>query len=341
MRVRPCGESSRGPVRVLTIGTEPGPVLEVLDLGATVHRLFVTGGDGVRRNVVLGHATADEYLESMEYVGGTIGRYANRIKGARFPLDGDTVELDANDRGNTLHGGPDGFHRRLWDVVRHTDDQLSLGLTSPSGDQGFPGELTVTVAFETTADSVGVRLEATCDAPTVVSLTSHAYFNLDGDSTGPVDDHLLRVAADAYLPVDDVGIPLDVLGVTGTAFDLREPVSLGDAIAAMGGLDHNFVIDGSTWQTAAVLDSPLTHTRMTLSTDQPGLQVYTAAGFDGARLSTTGTPYEQGAGVALEPQRFPDTPNRPDFGSAVLRPGETYTSLIEWRFLSLVPARED
>lgn len=341
MRVQPFGQSSRGPVRAFTIGSGPGPVLEVLDLGATIHRLWLTGGDGVRRNVVLGHATAEEYLGSDDYIGGTIGRYANRVGGGEFPLDGDTFALETNDRGNSLHGGPDGFHRRMWEVVRHTGSQVALRLTSPSGDQGFPGELTVIVAFETAADSVSVRLQATCDAPTVVNLTSHAYFNLGGDSSGPVDEHLLRVVAGSYLPVDEVGIPLDPRAVNDGPFDLREPVRLGDVIATTGGLDHNFVLDNSPWQTAAVLDSPGTRTRMALGTDQPGLQVYSGTGFDGTRRSTTGKPYEQSAGLALEPQRFPDTPNRPDFGSAVLRPGEAYTSHIEWRFGVMGQAGED
>ncbi len=339
MRALPFGDSDRGPVRVLTIGTEPGPVLEVLDLGATVHRLWVTCGDGVRRNVVLGHATAEEYLDSADYVGGTIGRFANRIRGAAFPLDGEVVALEPNERGNALHGGPDGFHRRIWQVTHLTATQLMLTLTSPSGDQGFPGELVASVAFEVTTDGVGVRLAATCDATTVVNLTSHAYFDLDGDST--IDDHRLRVDADTYLPTDDLGIPLDPQPVEGTPFDLRETTRLGSVIAATGGLDHNFVLAGSPSPAAAVLDSPATRTRMTLGTDQPGLQVYSGGGFDGSRRATTGQPYRAGAGLALEPQRFPDTPNRPDFGSAVLRPGETYTALIRWSFSALDPVGGD
>lgn len=341
MRAAPFGESSRGPVRVFTIGTEPGPVLEVLDLGATVHRLSVTGGDGVRRNVVLGHATPEEYLDSVDYIGGTIGRYANRIKSGRFSLDGRVVQVATNERDNHLHGGPEGFDRRMWELVRHSDDQLVLRLTSARGDQGFPGELIVLAHFETTTDSVRVSFEATTDAATVVGLTSHAYFNLDGDGSGPVDRQQLRVEAHTYLPTDDGGIPLDPEPVEGTPFDLREPTPLGTTIATTGGLDQNLVLDAAGWRLAAVLESPANRTRLELRTDQPGLQVYTGSGLDGTRRSTTGVPYQQGSGVALEPQLFPDTPNRPEFGSAVLRPGERYEASLEWRFVALDPEGRD
>ena len=331
MRTEPFGETRLGPVQKLVVGSEPGPVLEVLDLGATVHRLWVTGGDGVRRNVVLGHATAEEYLESADYVGGTIGRYANRIRGGRFILDGETVQLATNENGNALHGGPEGFDKRLWQVVRHNDDQLTLTLTSPCGDQGFPGELIVVAQMETTDEAVRFRFEARTDAPTVVSLTNHAYFNLDGDDTGSVADHLLVVEADQYLSVDDAGIPSDPTPIDGTDFDLRRPTHLAHRLAA-GGFDHAFVLSGSGRHPAATLASERTHTRVDLHTGQPSLQVYTGTAFDGSRRSTTGRPYRPGGGVALEAQLFPDTPNRPDLGSAVLRPGETWRSWIEWRF---------
>ena len=328
MLVEEFGPSSRGPVQRLVLGTAPGPVLELLDLGATVHRLWVTCGDGVRRNVVLGHATPEEYLSSGDYVGGTIGRYANRIRGGRFDLDGEPVQLATNENGHTLHGGPDGFDKRTWRVDQHSDDQLVLELTSPRGDQGFPGELIVRAQFAVAEDTVQLELEATADADTVVGLTSHTYFNLDGDGAGPVTGHLLRVAAEEYLSTDDEGIPGERTPVAGSRFDLRTPVSLG----AVGDLDDCFVLSGSGLRVAAELTSPVTRTRMVLSTDQPGLQVYSGTWFDGSGRSTTGVAYGRGAGVALEAQLLPDTPNRPDLGSAVLRPGQTYQSRVEWSF---------
>ena len=293
MRAQPFGESSRGLVQVLTIGSEPGPVLEVLDLGATVHRLWVTGGDGVRRNVVLGHATPEEHLESVDYVGGTIGRYAKRIRAGRFPLDGRRVQVATNDRGNHLHGGRDRFHQRIWEVLHQTDDQLTLKLTSPGGDQGFPGELIAVATFTTTENSVQLLLGAITDEPTVVNLTSHAYFNLDGDGSGLLGEQRLRVVARAYLPVDALGMPLDPGPVAGTGFDLRDPARLREAIERTGGLDHNYVLDRG-------------------SAVPPGR---------GSGPRATAVPGH--------------TPNRPEFGSAVRRPGERYHARLEWRFVAL------
>ena len=335
MRARPFGPSSHGAVRV--VGTAPGPVLEVLDLGANVHRLEVTGGDGVRRNVVLGHATPEEYLDSVDYVGGTVGRYANRIAQGRFTLDGVTHQLAINEGDNVLHGGPEGFDRQLWEVDEHGQDHLVLRLESPAGDQGFPGRLVALARFEVSGDAVRVRYEATCEEATVVNVTSHAYLNLDGDSSGPIDRQRLRVRAEHYLPTDDELIPLGVAPVEGTAFDLRTGVDLGRLVERTGGVDHCYLLDGEGLRQVAVLDSAGTRTRLELWTDQPGLQVYTGDGLDGSRRSTTGQPYLARAGLALEPQLCPDTPNRPDLGSAVLRPGEVYANDMEWRFSSLDP----
>ena len=326
------GECAVGAVRRFRIGSEPGPVLEVLDLGATVHRLWVTSGDDVRRNVVLGHATPQEYLDSVDYLGGTIGRFANRIGGGRFPLDGETVQVATNERGHTLHGGPVGFDKQIWHVREHDEDQLTLQLVSPDGDQGFPGELVATARFEVLEDGIGISLSATTSASTVASLTSHTYFNLDGDVGGSIADQVLRVDAAEYLPTDEDGLPLDVAPVAGTAYDLRTGSRLGELLTATGGLDHNYVLPGGDLRAVATVDSPRTSTRMVLLTDQVGLQVYTGGGLDGSTRSIDGVPYQAAAGVALEPQLFPDTPNRPDFGSAVLRPGETRSVRIELRF---------
>jgi aldose 1-epimerase len=321
------------------LGTPPGPVLHVLDLGATVHRLEVTGGDGVRRNVVLGHATPAEYVESTAYLGAVVGRYANRIARGRFVLDGEPVTLAVNDRGNTLHGGPEGFDARVWTLDGASVNEAVFRLTSPDGDQGFPGTLEASVRYRVSEASVRIDFAATTDRSTVVNLTNHAYFNLDGDDAGTVDDHRLAVRADRYLPVDDTGIPTgEFADVAGTPFDFRNERPIGPAIRSddpqlrsTRGIDHDFALDGSADAPAAVLTSSRTRTRLALFTDQPGVQVYTGNFLDGS-LPGAGRLLRQGDGIALEPQLHPDTPNRPEFGSARLDPGQTYRATMEWRF---------
>lgn len=324
----------------LTLGTPPGIVLEVLPHGATVHRLVVTGGDGERRNVVLGHASVSQRLRSPYYLGGTIGRYANRIAGGRFTLDEHVWEVDRNEGNNCLHGGSTGFDRREWEVICADASSATLALASPHGEMGFPGSLDVTAEFIVTADEVSITYEATTDSPTVVNLTNHAYFNLDGVGTGTVDDHTLQVAAAMVTPVTSDGIPTGELApVAGTDLDLRMPTRIGTLVrsphpwvVAAGGIDHNFVLDPHPDAVAAILESRRSRTRLILETDQPGLQVYTGNAFDGSVMSAEGMPLRQGDGIALEPQLFPDSPNHPEWPSARLDPGQTYRTSIRWRF---------
>lgn len=327
-------------VRLLTIGSAPGPVVEVLSLGAAVHRLEVAGGDGVRRNVVLGHPDVEERLAATYYLGATIGRYANRIAEGRFPLGGRVVEVGTNDRGNSLHGGPEGFDTHLWEVVEHSAEEVVLVTASPDGDQGFPGRVEARVSYRVEGGTVTVTMEATTDATTVVNLTNHSYFHLGGEGSGTVDDHVLVLEADLYTPVDDTGIPLgEHAPVAGTPFDFRAPARVGGAVrtqhpqlAASQGIDHNYVVRGEGLRRAAVLSCPATATSVELWSDQPGLQLYTGNFLDGSRRGTSGGTYRRGDGIALEPQLFPDSPNRPAWPSAVLEPGERYRSVMQWRF---------
>jgi aldose 1-epimerase len=322
----------------VVVGGAPGPELHLLTLGATMHRLVVTGGDAIRRDVGVGLPGPAELLASTDYLGGIIGRYANRIAAGRFELDGEQHSVGTHDRGNHLHGGPDGFDRRVWDVVTRTADAVRLRLVSPDGDQGFPGELTTEATFSVAPCSVELELSAVTTRPTVVNLTSHAYLNLDPG--GSVDDHLLTVAASAYTPVDDTGIPLGGHGqVTGTPFDLRVPARVGEVVRSSHeqvvrarGIDHNLVVDGVGWRRMAVLAAPRTATQVEVWSDQPCLQVYTGNFLDGSTRSRDGRLLRQGDGIALEPQLAPDTPNHPEWPSATLRPGETYRSRIAWRF---------
>ena len=323
----------------------PGLRLEVLDLGATVRSLRLTdepGGQDVE--VVLGHPDVADYLaQPVEFHGAVVGRWANRVAGARFALDGAVHDLVPNEGPTCLHGGPDGFHRQTWRFVAATEDAATLELVSPDGDQGFPGRLVARATYRVAPSQVSIELTATTDAPTVVSLTNHSYLNLAG--AGSVADHVLTVDADHWLPVDEAAIPIGVEPVDGTPFDLRRPTRIGDAVAsshpqvrATGGLDHAFVLAGSGMRRAARLEHPGSGRVLDVLTDQPSLQVYTGNGLDGSRLGHGGAAHVTHGGVALETQRPPDAPNQPDLGPSVLRPGEVYRASTVWRFGRTAPA---
>ena len=243
------------PVHAHTVAVAGGPELRVLELGATVASLhaFAPDADGIRPNVVLGHPDLAGYTaEPTPYFGAVVGRYANRIAGSRFTLGGTEHTLAANEGENCLHGGPGGFHSRVWEVTDAGADHLTLRLTSPDGDQGFPGELTAEVTYRVTATSVHVDLRATTVATTVVNLTNHAYWNLAGEGSGSADGHLLTVEADAYLPVDEQAIPLEhPADLAGTPLDLRSPTAVGHAsrvaheqTAITLGVDHCYLLRG-------------------------------------------------------------------------------------------------
>lgn len=304
--------------------------------GAALAALWLPDSNGRLDDVLLG---ADGPGPRRLY-GATVGRYANRIAGAAFTLDGQRYELAANDGPNCLHGGPDGFDLRDWDVVAQDAEAVTLALVSPDGDQGFPGRLEARVTYRLTTDAEGARLEitmqATTNRATPVSLTNHAYVNLGGVSDpariGGIDDHHLSVAASHYLPVSDSAIPLPdaPAPVNGTPFDLRTGARLGDRLRAghpqmlaVRGFDHCFALDGEGLRRAAMLSHP-SGRRMVLWTDQPGLQVYSGNWLDGTARGKGGAAYRMGDAICLEPGAFPDAPNRPDFPDAILRPGQTY-----------------
>ncbi|GAA2119788.1 galactose mutarotase [Kitasatospora saccharophila] len=327
-----------------TFGAPGGVTAEVLSLGARLEALHAPDRDGHRANVVLGGAHVADLLGDAAYFGATVGRYANRVARGRLPLDGTVHHLATQPTGHTLHGGPDGYATRLWEGEAVREEHrvgVRLRLHSPDGDQGFPGALTAEVGYLLDAHGeLTIEYRATTDAPTVVNLTNHAYFNLAGEGNGTVLDHRLRVDASGYLPVDDDLIPLGpVAPVDATPFDLRDPHPLADRFAlhhpqlgpAGAGYDHTWVLDGTGLRTAAVLTDPASGRRLECRTTEPGLQVYTGNLFDGSVTGRSGRPYRAHAGIALETQHFPDSPNRPDYPSTVLRPGEEYRSTTVYR----------
>lgn len=335
----PTGEEVR--VHTLTAGRAS---LEVLELGATVHRLLVPDREGTDRNVVLGHPSLEGYLTGPGYFGAVIGRYANRLTGGRFRIEGHEHSVLPNEGDNTLHGGPEGFDRRLWAVDEVTGSRLTMSLLSPDGDQGFPGALSATVSYEVStdgeADEVRIDYVASTDGTTVVNLTNHSYFNLEGEGSGTVHEHVLELAAQRYTAVGPGLLPTGELPtVDGTPLDFRAGKALGAVhrsthlqLSEAGGVDHNFVVDGSGFRRHARLDAPGSGIVLEVLSDQPGVQVYAGQQLDGTVRGTGGRPYVSGAGVALETQHFPDSPNHRDFPSTVLRPGDELRTSTLWRF---------
>jgi aldose 1-epimerase len=349
--VEPFGEAPDGTDVERWTLTNGDTTLRVLTYGGVIQTLEVPDADGEVENVVLGFADLDGYISDDDpYFGSLIGRYGNRIADGRFELDGTTYQLPLNDGPNTLHGGPDGFDDRVWFATDVSDDEvaaLQLELSSDDGDQGFPGSLTVTVTYSLDADSrLTVHYEATTDAPTVVNLTQHTYWNLAGEGSGSIYDHELQIDAGGYTPVDETLIPTgEIASVDGTPFDFREPTAIGERIRENDqqllygqGYDHNWALDreddgareGSdsedALEEAAVLHDPDSGRTLTISTTEPGIQFYSGNFLNGTLVGTGGSIYRQGDGLALETQHFPDSPNQPDFPSTVLRPGEVYDS---------------
>ena len=312
--------------------------LHLLPLGATLHRFEVRLPDGTWRNILLGHPTAADYVTGQGYLGASVGRYANRIGGARFTLDGTRYIIGANEGANQLHGGAGGFSTRVWDVKDVGDDWVEFTLESPHGDEGFTGKMVVSALFELVEGGAQVTYRATTEAPTVVNLTTHPYFNLDGEASGDTDFHQLRIPAGTYTPNRDDGIPTgEIRDVTGSAADFRLGRVLGPAraraleegITRNGGYDHNFVVDGTGLREHCRFTGA-SGLKLVLRSDAPALQVYTGEHFDGSFPGTSGVPYLRREGVALEPQGFPDAPNHPNFPSTVLRPGEEYVTITQW-----------
>ena len=322
----------------------------IITYGAAIHALKVADRAGQSEDILLGNDDLQGYLAYRRYFGATIGRYGNRIGAARFTLDGKTHQLDVNNGVNMLHGGNDGFDRKVWRIEaikQGAEPAVVLAYVSPHGEGGFPGELTARAIYRLSGPSeLSLTYEATTDRPTVVGLTNHAFFNLNGAlSASDVLDHRLMIAADHFLAVDAGAIPLPgpPRPVDGTPFDFRSITTIGarirhkDEQLQIGhGYDHNYCLQpGSDVRLAARLEAPRTGRAMELLTDQPGLQFYSGNFLDGTYAGKGGRLYRQSDAVCLEPHAWPDTPNRPDFPSARLDPGQLYRRTMVYRFATL------
>lgn len=335
------------PVEAVTLSNGHGLEARIIAWGAALQSLVVPDRDGRRVDVTLGYATLDHYLAGSEYFGATVGRVANRIARGRFTLDGRDYEVPRNNGENSLHGGAEGFDRKLWSVVEVGDCHVTLRHVSPDGEQNYPGALTATATYSVDPEANVLRIayRAVTDAPTVVNLSQHAYWNLagEGGARGAME-HLLTIPADRFTPTDAGAIPTgEMRPVDGTPFDFRSPMLIGARVRDSGdeqirfgrGYDHNWAVArevASEPRLLARLEDPASGRTLEVHSNQPGLQFYSGNFLDATRTGKAGSLYRQGDGVALEPQKFPDTPNRPEFGSVRLDPGETYENLIEFRF---------
>jgi aldose 1-epimerase len=332
-------------VEAVTLTARNGVSARILSYGATLQRLSAPDRDGRQADVLLGYDDARDYAEHPNFFGVTVGRYANRIGGGRFVLDGKTYQLPLNDKVNSLHGGTRGFDKQPWRIVAVKDGSVTLALTSADGDQGYPGTLDVTVTYAMSDDgALTITFGATTDKPTVVNMTNHAIFNLAGEGS-PLGamGHRLTIPAKAITPVDANLIPTGALRpVADTVFDFRTGRTVADGlrdgrdpqIVIGRGYDHNFALDKGTTATpglAARLEDPVSGRVLEVSTTEPGVQFYTGNFLDGTYIGKGRHVYRMGDGIALEPQKFPDSPNKPAFASPRVDPGKPYRHVMIYK----------
>lgn len=315
----------------------------ITNFGGRIVSVMVPDKDGQMRDVVLGFDSIQDYINKPSDFGASIGRYANRINQGKFTLDGVEYQLPRNNYGHCLHGGPQGFQYRVFDAVQPNPQEVELTYVAKDGEEGFPGNVTCKVLMKLTDDNaIDIRYEAETDKPTIVNMTNHSYFNLDGDA-GSNADHLLTVDADYYTPVDSTFMTTgEIASVEGTPMDFRTQTPVGARINDYdfvqlkngNGYDHNWVLNtkGDISRKAASLKSPKTGIVLDVYTNEPGIQVYAGNFLDGSLTGKKGITYNQRASVCLETQKYPDTPNKPEWPSAVLRPGEKYMSQCIFKF---------
>jgi len=336
-------------VEAITLTNDTGMTVKVIALGAALQSVIVPDRDGRAADVAIGYPTLDGYLAKPEYFGATVGRVANRIAAGRFELDGRTYQTPVNNGPNALHGGTAGFDKVLWEVIAVEDGEapsVTLRYVSPDGDQGYPGELTTTATYSLNdANELSVRYEATTDAPTVVNISNHGYWNMAGEGApAGAMGNLLTIPAEEYTPTDATAIPTgEFRKVEGTVFDFRTPTPVGlrvrdasdEQILFGRGYDHNWVLSrerSAEPRMIARLEDPVSGRVMEIISDQPGLQFYSGNFFDATIVGKSGQIYRMGDAMVLEPQMFPDTPNQPAFGSVRLDPGQTYRNDMVFRF---------
>lgn len=326
-------------VSLYTLDNGYGVVAKITDFGGIITSLYVNGTD-----VVLGYDTLDEYVPSDTYFGALIGRNSNRIQNAEFELNGKKYTLAANNGKNNLHGGNVGFDKKVWDaeMVDEEEPSLILTLSSPDGEEGFPGNANIKVTYTVTKEnSIKIHYEGVCDADTVMNLTNHSYFNMNGHESGATDGHSLTVFSDFHTPGNDECMPTgEILASAGTVFDLNKPTKMADVFASdaeqikmFGGFDHNFCLKGMGMRKVAVLTGDKSNITMETYTDLPGVQIYCGNNLDGTTIGKGGVAYAQHQGMCLETQVFPDGITKSHFPSPVLKKGDKYDTTTEYKFV--------
>jgi aldose 1-epimerase len=336
-----------GRVEAITLAYGGGMRARIITYGASIQSVLAPDRHGLLADVTLGHAALEDYLDRPQYFGATVGRVANRIAGGRFTLDGRDYQVPVNDGANALHGGPRGFDKVNWSIVREgPGESVTLGHVSPDGDQGFPGTLTVTATYSLDEENaLSVDYRATTDRATIVNLSNHAYWNLAGEgSSAGAMVHLLTIPASHFSPTDATAIPTgEFRSVEGTPFDFRHATPIGERVRDASdeqirlgrGYDHNWVVAREASNEPRLLagvEDPGSGRVMRVLSNQPGVQFYSGNFLDGTSTGKAGRSYRMGDAIVIEPQMFPDTPNRPEFGSVRLDPGGAYRNLIIWAF---------
>ena len=341
---RAFGTAPQGTADLYTLTNANGMEVRLTNYGGIITSIRVPDRKGDFADVALGHDSLGGYLDGHPFFGAIAGRYANRIGGASFTLDGQTYELAKNNGRNHLHGGVQGFDKQLWrgEVIREGDTVgVRLRYKSPDMEEGYPGTLDVTVAYRLTNDNaLRIDYRAVTDQKTIVNLTNHSYFNLAGHDAGDILDHELMIDADYFTPVDSTLIPTGELRpVAGTPFDFREPTPIGARIEADneqirhgGGYDHNFALNGEGLRRVATAYEPQSGRFLEVLTEEPGVQLYTGNFLNGKETGKDGAVYRYRNGFCLETQHFPDSPNQPEFPSVVLEPGEEYRTTTIFRY---------
>lgn len=339
------------PVKLFTMKNENGMEVSITNFGGRIVQIIVPDKDGNMQDVVLGYDNIEQYVDTAKFggsdFGAAIGRYANRINKGQITIDGKMIQLPTNNYGHCLHGGPQGWQYQVYDGKKVNDSTITMSIVSPDGDANFPGEVNATVTYTLTSDNaIDIQYEASTSAPTYINMTNHSYFNLNGDANQSIENCMLYINAEYMTPVDSTFMTTgEITKVEGTPFDFRSPKEIGKDINADDeqikfgmGYDHNWCLNtyangsGDERSIAATLWSPVTGIRLDVYTNEPGIQVYTGNFLDGSAKGKYGKTYNKRAAICLETQKYPDTPNKGSWPTALLTPEQKYFSHCKFKF---------